>query len=97
MDTALVLFVFSVINGLIAVANFLSGKRKSGEQDGILLANIETIKIMISELKSDLKELKNRNYIFDERLTKVEVQCDNVRDRVEVLEDLLLHNNKEAE
>lgn len=90
MDTTTVLFVFSVINGLIAVANYLSGRKTAGQQEGIILANLKTLENMISEIKLDIKEMKKRNNDFDERLTRVETQCEDMKDRVKTLEDILL-------
>lgn len=86
MDTATILFVFTVINGLIGVFNFLAGRKTAGQEEGKILANLDSIRITVNEMKVDLKEAQNRHYDFDERLTKIETIQQNVLTRLDKLE-----------
>ena len=46
--TDIILFIFAIANGLIAVSNFIGGKQKNGsdegQQNGIILTNLDNIK-----------------------------------------------------
>ena len=46
--TDIILFIFAITNGLIAVSSFIGSKRKSGsdegQQSGIILTNLDNIK-----------------------------------------------------
>lgn len=86
MDTATILFVFSVINGLICVFNFMAGRRTAGQEEGRILANLDSIRITVNEVKADLKDAQNKHYSFDERLTKLETLQKTVLNRLDKLE-----------
>ena len=46
--TDIILFIFAIANGLIAISSFIGGKQKSGsdegQQSGIILTNLDNIK-----------------------------------------------------
>ena len=60
--TDIVLFIFAITNGLIAVSSFIGSKRKSGsdegQQSGIILTNLDNIKDSFQKIKNTLKNLK---------------------------------------
>lgn len=86
MDTATILFVFTVINGLIGVFNYINGRRSAGREEGRIMANLDSIRITVNEMKADLKEAQNKHYSFDERLTKIETIQQSVLARLKKLE-----------
>lgn len=86
MDTATILFIFTIINGLIGMFNFLAGRKSAGQEEGRILANLDSIRITVNEMKADLKEAQNKHYSFDERLTKIETIQQSVLARLKKLE-----------
>lgn len=89
MTTEQILFVFTIINGVIVIANFLGSNRKNGQQDGVIMATLEHIKNIVIETKEEIKDIKKQNTIFDERLTRVEVSCENAHKDIKRIEDTL--------
>lgn len=90
MDQNIILFIFTVVNGLIAVSNFLGNKRKDGAADGqqigIILTNLDNVKDTINEVKADVKYLKKQDNNFVEQLTKLEGSCEEAHKRIDRIE-----------
>lgn len=93
MDQNTILFLFTVINGLIAVSNFLGKKTKdgqeSGQEIGIIITNLDNVKETINEVKEDVKYLKKKDGSFVEQLTKLEGSCEEAHKRIDRLENTI--------
>ena len=90
MDQTVILFAFTIVNGLIGVSTYLSTRKKEGHNDGqqvgIILTNLDNLKESINEVKADLKYLKNQDNNFVEQLTRVESSCEEAHKRIDKIE-----------
>lgn len=97
--TDIVLFIFAITNGLIAVSGFIGGKRKSGsdegQQSGIILTNLDNIKDSLQEIKTDVKDLKKNQSDYDAKLAKLEASCENAHEQIQQIFNLINVNKKE--
>ena len=96
--TDIVLFIFAITNGLIAVSSFIGSKRKSGsdegQQSGIILTNLGNIKDSLQEIKTDVKDLKKNQSDYDAKLAKVEASCENAHEQIQQIFNLINVNKK---
>lgn len=97
--TDIILFIFAIANGLIAVSNFIGGKRKNGsdegQQSGIILTNLDNIKNSLQEIKTDVKDLKKNQSDYDAKLAKLEASCENAHEQIQQIFNLINVNKKE--
>jgi 5-bromo-4-chloroindolyl phosphate hydrolysis protein len=85
--TDIILTILSIATGFLAIATFFKNAKKdnvkSGEDDGLLKADLAYIKTLLSEIKTDTKEINKMLETHSVDIARIEQDLKSAHKRID--------------
>lgn len=90
--------LLGVVSVLLAISTFANTKRKDnrsdGERSGIVTAELNNIKLLLTQVRDETREIRQSVRDHGERLARCEADVDNLRARIKRIEKQLDISNE---